>query len=656
MIAYLRLLFTLPVRIFAEYSHLIILVDYMTDTPEVSPKVEADRQLLADAQSRGTGPTLAAYLRLSGPGWLQSAITLGGGSLAGALFLGSLGGYSMLWLQLVAIAMGVIMLSAISYVTLSTGERPFQAINSHINPALGWGWLFATVLANIIWCMPQFGLCFAALQKNLSPVAVDDSMGTKFIVSGVILAAAGFAVLMNVRQGLVAKIFDWFLKALIAMIVICFFGVVLYLTILGKLPWGEILAGFIPDLTLWNRPGGDMPKLLTTLPEDVSGFWSNLITSEQRSRMIASAATAVGINMTFLLPYSMLARGWDKTFRGLARFDLSTGMAIPYVLVTSCVMIATAFTFHAKVDESDSFFGSDPVAITSSVVYGKTRGMLTSRLAARPEAEQKKANDAAALKAEEVLAALKAEEVAALEATMQGKDKSKEITKAVMLDELAFSVQVTSLPSEEKRIAASLMQRDAFQLSKALSPLLGESAANWIFGLGVFGMGFSTIIILMLINGYAFCEAAGKPKDPIVFAIGCLVAGVAGATWPFFWSGDAKLYLSIVASTFGVILLPIAYITFMLMMNSKTLLGNNRPTGVSMIIWNVLMGVSVAGALVAAGTSLFDKATKKSATEGVMVVTMAVVYVLIVIVFFFVKLGKKPAERDIDNEETIAND
>ena len=32
-------------------------------------------------------------------------------------------------------------------------------------------------------------------------------------------------------------------------------------------------------------------------------------------------AAAVGINMTFLLPYSMLARGWDKDFRGLAVFD-----------------------------------------------------------------------------------------------------------------------------------------------------------------------------------------------------------------------------------------------------------------------------------------------------------------------------------------------
>jgi Mn2+/Fe2+ NRAMP family transporter len=121
-------------------------------------KVDANRQLLTDAHAAGTGATLAAFVRLSGPGWLQSAITLGSGSLAGALFLGALGGTKLLWLQLIAISMGVVMLSAISYVTLSTGERPFRAINEHINPVLGWGWLIATCMANMIWCMPQFSL------------------------------------------------------------------------------------------------------------------------------------------------------------------------------------------------------------------------------------------------------------------------------------------------------------------------------------------------------------------------------------------------------------------------------------------------------------------------------------------------------------------
>jgi hypothetical protein len=42
----------------------------------------AQKKILSDAQSKGPGASLRAYFKLSGPGWLQSAITLGGGSLA----------------------------------------------------------------------------------------------------------------------------------------------------------------------------------------------------------------------------------------------------------------------------------------------------------------------------------------------------------------------------------------------------------------------------------------------------------------------------------------------------------------------------------------------------------------------------------------------
>ena len=79
-----------------------------TSSPEpLDPRLEADRSLLQDAQAKGMGATLKAFVKLSGPGWLQSAITLGGGSLGGALFLGILGGTDLLWLQLMAIVMGL---------------------------------------------------------------------------------------------------------------------------------------------------------------------------------------------------------------------------------------------------------------------------------------------------------------------------------------------------------------------------------------------------------------------------------------------------------------------------------------------------------------------------------------------------------------------
>ncbi len=558
-------------------------------------KTEADRELLLEAQERGTLPTLGAYVRLSGPGWLQSAITLGGGSLAGALFLGVLGGTSLLWLQLVAITMGVVMLSAISYVTLSTGEQPFRAINTHINPVLGWGWLIATCMANMIWCMPQFSLCYAALQKNLVGPSVGNSMENKLTVSAVILVITTIVVLLNQRRGMLASIFDWFLKALVGMIVICFFGVVVYLNMTGHLDWGKILSGFIPNISQWSQPTGDVAELLATLPKNIQEFWTERVVREQRAVMIGAAATAVGINMTFLMPYAMLNRGWNKPFRGLAKFDLCTGMAIPYVLVTSCVVIAAASSFHAKVDEQ--FVSDDPAVMQQSPFFNdSSKKLLTARL-------------------EHELG-----------------------TEFSNIDEEERIQRMASLPAAEKRIASSLVRRNAFQLSQSLAPLLGEETANLVFGLGVFGMGFSTIIILMLINGYAFCEMLGKPQGGQAYVIGCLVSGLCGALWPLAWDGPAKLWLAILASSFGMMLLPIAYVTFFMMMNSSRLLGKEKPTGTSMVVWNVLMAVSVLGAIVAAATAIYEKVRdQNNALPGKVVLGVVVIYAILVFVGFSMK-------------------
>ena len=561
-------------------------------------QIQRNREMILTAKKKGTGATIGAYTKLSGPGWLQSAITLGGGSLSGALFLGVLGGTDMLWLQLVAIIMGVVMLSAISYVTLSTGKRPFPLINEHINPALGWGWLLATITANMIWCMPQFALCFEALEKNLigfgntdqykDAVAAGDKMyGYKIGISLVLLVIAGGMVYLSSQPGLAAKAFDWALKIMVAIVVLAFFGVVTILGTSGALDWGSILSGFIPDLSQWTQPAGRIAEFVDKLAPDVGNFWSERVVRSQRDVMIGAAATAVGINMTFLLPYSMLSRGWDKTFRGLARFDLSTGMAIPYVLVTSCVVIAAGSMFHGEMDEQ---LGSDDISVMKqSPLYGKASQSLIARL-----------------------------------------ETLDETTKELTLEEK--EVMIAGLPNAEKRIAASLVKRNAFQLSKSLAPLLGERRANLVFGIGVLGMGFSSIIILMLINGYAFCEMLGKKQGGRLHVVGCLIAGAVGASWWLVWDGDAKMWLAILVSAFGMMLLPIAYTTFMLMMNSTKILGAEKPRGKSLLIWNVLMGFSVLGAIAAAVTAIYDKASHPIA--GPVVTSIGMILVTLVLAGF----------------------
>jgi len=319
----------------------------------------------------------------------------------------------------------------------------------------------------------------------------------------------------------------------------------------------------------------------------------------------------VGINMTFLLPYSMLARGWDKPFRGLARFDLSTGMAIPYVLVTSCVVIAAGAMFNGDMDES---FGSTEISVMKqSSLYGDGSKHLLARL--------------------ETL------------------DPNVSELTQVQKDAL-----IAALPREEKEVAASLVKRNAFQLSKSLSPLLGDATANTIFGIGVLGMGFSSIIILMLINGYAFCEMLGKPQGGLPHIVGCLIAGLVGACWWLFWDGDAKMWLAILVSAFGMMLLPIAYVTFMLMMNSTKILGDDKPRGGSRVCWNILMGVSVLGALAAALTAVIDKASHPIA--GPVVIGIGLILVTLILAGFLFEPRLKesvvdePAEKGAENPYT----
>ena len=436
-----------------------------------------DREILTEAQERGLGSTLGAYFRLSGPGWLQSAITLGGGSLIGALYLGMLGGTHMLWLQMVAIVIGVIMLSAISYVTLSTRTRPYAAINEYVNPVLGIGWVLATVLANMIWILPQFALCYDALDKNLTGGFGDKDV-YKYVVSGLIAAFASAIVIMSFRPGWASKIFDIVLKLLVGMIVVCFVLVVVRLVTDSALDWNEILSGFIPKFSHWNSTAPAIQELLSDLPEKDQTYWQNLIIKNQQSSMIGVTATAVGLNMTFLLPYSMLARGWDKPFRGLARWDLVMGMAIPYLLVTTCIVIASSHAFHAKADAK--LLSNDPVVIQESVLFKSVSSVLEARF---KEVNGKEAVD-------KLNAPVKAIETQIEKAKSESADRLKlddlaeKLKQAKAEKSKAIAVFASNMSETERRLAPTLIKPNAAQLATTLQDLLGKQTANLVFGIG----------------------------------------------------------------------------------------------------------------------------------------------------------------------------
>ena len=103
--------------------------------PKDPEALEAEKRGLVAADSGPVGKRIRHYLGLIGPGYMQSAMTLGGGTAATSLFAGAVFGYKLLWVAPLAMLLGVVMLSAVAHQTLSTGRRPFEAINSEIAPA-----------------------------------------------------------------------------------------------------------------------------------------------------------------------------------------------------------------------------------------------------------------------------------------------------------------------------------------------------------------------------------------------------------------------------------------------------------------------------------------------------------------------------------------
>lgn len=542
---------------------------------------QTEAELLELAETKGPLGKAAIYAKLSGPGWLQGAITLGGGSLAGALYLGVLFGPHMLWLQPLAMICGVIMLSAITYVTLSTGERPFGLVIRRVSPFLAWAWIIAAAIANLVFCLPQFSLATAAIQQNLAPGTADaEGINTmKFIIGGIIFVIAAVIVTAYNRGGTGIKWFERILKVMVGLIVLSFVGVTVTLIAKGAVDMGSILKGHIPNFSYFTNPTPAFTEAIALTGEN-SAHWTAIVTGDHAGKIIAAFGTAVGINMTFLLPYSILKRNWGKRHRGLAIFDLSLGLIIPFVIATGCLVIASASQFH-----------------------GKTSDVLNENGEVLPA--MKGSYDAAV---KPILAKIVAE----------GRAETPEQAAAL-------------LTLEDKKVAAMYANRDVGQLASALEPFTGKFLAQKIFGFGVLGMAVSTIIMLMLINGFCVTEAIGQPDNKTAHFLGAMAPGIIGFFNPLIWTGASKAALAIPASTIAGALIPIAYYTFFLLMNSKTALGTEMPTGARRLRWNALM-ILATGLVTAAAIWVTWKGTAVAGLKGIMSTTCLIVLAILFVV------------------------
>jgi len=496
-------------------------------------------------RQRGFMGRLGGYAKLTGPGWVQAAVTLGGGSLVGALYLGVIGGYQFMWLQPLAMLCGIIMLAAISYVTLSTEERPFVSVKKNISPTLAWGWLIATVVANVVFCSAQFALGTDAAQNNLGILS---EVKQPYIITAVFALGSLSLLWLSRRGGAASKIIDHVLKALVAVVVLAFMGVVIVLASKGAVEWSALFKGLIPDFGALFKPTSTYSDAIAATGGSAD-FWTKYIAENQRNVIIGAFGSAVGINMTFLLPYSLKAKGWGKAHRQLSRYDLALGLFIPFILATSFLVIATSSQFHARAN-----------GVHSEAAYVK---VIDTRLTATHA-------DYAALA-----------------------DTEKQFLRE-------------ALPQAEKDMGVMLAQRNAKDLASSLEPFLGKNA-QLIFGIGVLAMALSTMIVHMMMNGYAISEALGKPGAKGIFMLGAAMPALTGFLSPILWSGQTKTALVVPAAVIATTLLPIAYVAFILLMNSKKTLGAELPK--NRLLINVLMLLAAGVASFASVWNLIGKAS-----------------------------------------------
>jgi Mn2+/Fe2+ NRAMP family transporter len=397
------------------------------------------------------------YWGLSGPGWVQSALTLGAGSAGSSIMAGAVFGYKLLWVQPVAMFLGVVMFAAIGHQLLVTQARPYDVFWKKLHPVLALFWGFSVLLASIVWQFPQYSLGTAVLKDMFAVFEMNMPRG----LIALALLISGTAICWSYGRGSrrAVRIFERILKYIVLIMVSSFLLVVLRTGVV----WPELLRGFFGF----------------HIPPDRQGI----------TIVLGLLGAAVGVNMTFLYPYTLLARGWGREHRGLKNFDLATSMFFPFVLATSLVVIACANTLHVR------------------------------------------------------------------------------------------GIQV----------------QGAVDAAHALEPLVGLTFGRIIFSLGILSMCFTTLVIEMVICGFVLSEMFHFECSGWAYRGATMVAniGILGAFYKLpFW-------LPVLTSSFNLLMMPVAYLGFLILQNKRSYLGDDVSRGVKGWVWNTLLVLAVL--VVAAG-------------------------------------------------------
>lgn len=256
---------------------------------------------------------LLGYFKLGGPGFMDAALTLGAGTLTAAMLSGATFGYKTLWLLWLSMGLGLFMMAAMArFTTRGLGIVPLQ------NRYHGWvvgsllTALVGTAAVAVIFNFGQVSLATHLIESLASYLGFTFPRQVNWIAYAAITSWLTLSYGRKGRRGI--RFVEGFMKGSIAVMLVAFGAC---LAVVG-VNWSAALRG---TLVPWLPPGGAGLDLF-----------------------VASSAAAIGVMDWFLFNYAGLARGWGKEHEPLARFDMTFGLFLPFILVNFLVIAVFAET------------------------------------------------------------------------------------------------------------------------------------------------------------------------------------------------------------------------------------------------------------------------------------------------------------------------
>lgn len=485
--------------------------------------------ILEKANAQGGIKKVLIFSKISGPGiWLTLA-ALSAGSLIGSLGLGQWLGTEALWVQASAMLLGIFSLWAVSQISLNTQQSLFSLMKNEWNPSLAWWFAGSALVTNFAWCMPQFRFGAEITGSILFPPL--DNKGGKIGVAFVLLCLSIFLSFWYERSGLHSKLFQWILRLILFSLIGCL-GVSVCMLIPGSgLSFSSIFSGFLPDLNNLTNTSPRFEALLSQTGEFRS-FWEENLVSRQKELILITFSSTLGVNLLFSLPLLLLGRGWRRDHNQFAKFNLFIGLFIPFVLCSSCLTILSAVA-HQKMIHSLN----EEVSVNTKYSESETiRNLLKERIIFEIGEEQFQS-----------------------------------------LPPFQQDEKIESLSKPNYILAHLVSQSDTKKWIHYLSDS-GKEPVKYLLGIVVLLISFSTIVILMVLNGHLICEILGKPHKGAPFQTGSLLLAVS-SIGPFVWS-DQDAWVADPSYFLSLAIIPYILLSFLLMLNSKELLGRQYPQGV----------------------------------------------------------------------------